>query len=71
MAESCRWEDWQQAESLQNLSAIDSVAILDFVLALETEFTLKFPIDDLKMELFTHRAQLVAYLTAKLSGPEC
>lgn len=67
MAAGCRWEDWCEAESLQSLSAMDSVGILDFVLALEQEFNLKFPIDDLQMELFMDRPRLVRYVDAKLS----
>ncbi len=46
---------------------MDSVGILDFVLALEQEFNLKFPIDDLQMELFMDRPRLVRYLDAMLS----
>lgn len=71
MSADCRWEDWCEAESLQSLSAMDSVGILDFVLALEQEFGLKFPIDDLQMELFMNRPRLVRYVADKLSGPSC
>lgn len=70
MSPECRWEDWRQADALQNLSAMDSVGILDFVLAIEQEFGLKFPIDDLQMELFMDRPRLVSYLDEKLSGIE-
>jgi acyl carrier protein len=71
MSADCRWEDWREAESLQTLSAMDSVGILDFVLALEQEFGLKFPIDDLQIELFMNRPRLVSYLADKLSGLPC
>lgn len=71
MAADCRWEDWCAAESLQSLSAMDSVGVLDFVLALEQEFGLKFPIDDLQMELFSNRPRLVSYLADNLPGPTC
>jgi acyl carrier protein len=67
MFAECRWEDWCDTESLQSLSAMDSVGILNFVLALEQEFGLKFPIDDLQMDLFMDRPRLVRYLDAKLS----
>ena len=67
MFADCRWEDWCDTESLQSLSAMDSVGILNFVLALEQEFGLKFPIDDLQMDLFMDRPRLVRYLDAKLS----
>jgi len=70
MASGCCWDDWCAAESLQSLTAMDSVGILDFVLALEQEFNLKFPIDDLQMELFMDRPRLVRYLDAKLSRVE-
>lgn len=71
MAADCRWEDWREADSLQSLSAMDSVGILDFVLALEHEFGLKFPIDDLQMDLFMNRPRLVNYVTDKLAGLTC
>jgi acyl carrier protein len=67
MFAECRWEDWCDTESLQSLSAMDSVGILNFVLALEQEFGFKFPIDDLQMDLFMDRPRLVRYLDAKLS----
>lgn len=71
MSADCRWEDWREAESLQSLSAMDSVGILDFVLALEQEFGLKFPTDDLQMELFMSRSRLVSYVADRLSGGTC
>ena len=71
MYADCRCEDWREAESLQSLSAMDSVGILDFVLALEQEFGLKFPIDDLQMELFMDRPRLVSYVADKLSELTC
>ena len=71
MSADCRCEDWREAESLQSLSAMDSVGILDFVLALEQEFGLKFPIDDLQMELFMDRPRLVSYVADKLSELTC
>lgn len=71
MSTACRWEDWREAQSLQSLSAMDSVGILDFVIALEQEFGLKFPIDDLQMELFMDRPRLVNYVADKLAGLAC
>lgn len=67
MSADCRWEDWCKTESLQNLSAMDSIGILDFVLGLEQEFGIKFPIDDLQMELFLDRPRLVRYVADALS----
>lgn len=71
MAADCRWEEWCAADSLQSLSAMDSVGILDFVLALEQEFGLTFPIDDLQMELFLDRPRLVSYVADKLAELTC
>jgi hypothetical protein len=61
----CDWPAWQQAVSLKSLVSMDSMAVLEFLAALEEEFGFRFPAQDLELDLFTDRPRLVGYLSSR------
>lgn len=42
---------------------MDSMAVLEFLAGLEEEFSVRFPAEDLSIELFADRLRLVQYVT--------
>jgi acyl carrier protein len=62
VSDACSWEDWQRSDSLQEWTAFDSMAILEFLVGLEAAFGIRFPPEDLEHTLFTHRQRLLQYL---------
>jgi len=67
VSDACSWEEWQSLDSLQEWTALDSMAILEFLVGLEKAFGFQFPPEDLELSLFTNRRRLLRYLTDR--GP--
>ncbi|MFZ9753699.1 MAG: hypothetical protein ACO3B3_09120 [Cyanobium sp.] len=63
VSESCTWQQWQHMDSLQEWTALDSMAILEFLVGLEKEFGMRFPPEALDHSLFTSRLRLISYLS--------
>lgn len=63
VSDACSWEEWQRLDSLHEWTALDSMAILEFLVGLETAFGIRFPPEDLEHALFTHRQRLLRYLS--------
>ncbi len=63
VSDACSWEEWQRMDSLQEWTALDSMAILEFLVGLETAFGVRFPPEDLELSLFTNRYRLLHYLS--------
>ena len=68
---ACSWEVWQQLDSLSAWTALDSLAVLEFLAGLEKEFALRFPAEDLDLALFTSRPRLLRYLGEMTEGRKC
>jgi acyl carrier protein len=64
----CSFAEWSQTASLKAHVSMDSMAVLEFLAALEEAFGFRFPAKDLELGLFTDRPRLVAYLSARLDG---
>ena len=60
-------ENWGNTESFLEWTSLDSMAIVEFVAALEEEFNFQFPAQDLSMDLLTSRSRLVRYLTERFN----
>ena len=61
-------QEWRQMTTLDESFGMDSMAVLEFVAGLEQEFGIRFPPEDLVLELFNNRARLVAYLDGRLDS---
>jgi len=71
VSEGCSWETWQQLDSLQEFVALDSVAILEFLVGLEREFQIRFAPEELDQSLLTSRPRLLRHLADRLEGKSC
>jgi len=61
------WENWGDTESFLEWTSLDSMAVLEFLAALEQEFHFRFPAQDLSLDLLTSRSRLVRYLTERVN----
>jgi len=55
----------QQAARLDDLIALDSVALLEFTIGVEREFAIRFESDRLNRDFITDLPALVAYLSER------
>lgn len=55
-------QEWQQMNTLDEYIGLDSMAVMEFMAGLEQEFGIRFPAEDLTLELFNDRTRLVEYL---------
>ncbi len=54
--------EWNYAGRLEELAGLDSVAVIEFVAALEREFGITIEPDELRLELLGDPEQLAQYL---------
>lgn len=59
-------QEWQQMNALDENIGMDSMAVLEFMAGLEQEFGIRFPAEDLELELFNDRTRLVEYLERRI-----
>jgi acyl carrier protein len=64
-----REEDFSYEARLDESVGLDSVAVLDFVSALEQEFGITFEPEMLSIERVRNLKELAAYVDARTSGP--
>ncbi len=62
-------EGVRYAEKLDELAGVDSLAMLEFVTALEKEFGLTFDAELLELETLKDFRALAAYIESRLAGP--
>jgi acyl carrier protein len=55
-------------ERLDEVAGLDSIALLEFVVALEKEFSFKFAPEQLRLELLRDLAGLTTYIAGRVSG---
>lgn len=58
----------QQARRLDELVALDSVALLEFAMGVEREFSIRFENERLNRDFLTNLPALVAYLSQRETG---
>ena len=55
----------QQAARLDDLVALDSVALLEFAIGVEREFSIRFENERLNRDFLTNLPELIAYLSQR------
>lgn len=60
-------ESLRFTERLDEIAGLDSIALLEFVIALEKEFGFKFPPEALRLELLRDLDGLTSYVAARTS----
>lgn len=64
-----REEELGYSDNLQELVAMDSVAVIGFVVALEKEFGMRFEPEWLDLERLTDLPSLADYIRRRATGP--
>ena len=62
-------QDFSFAQKLDESVGLDSIAVLDFVAALEKEFGIEFEVEMLTIDLIRDLPQLAAYVDERLARP--
>ena len=68
VAPGLREEALRFTEKLDDVAGLDSIALLEFVVALEKEFQFRFEPDQLRRELLRDLDGLTSYVAGRLSA---
>lgn len=63
-------EDTAGALRLDELAGIDSMAALEFLLALENEFGIRLEPDEIELDLLADLPRLVRFIGGKIAAPD-